>query len=324
MTHTEESILNFPKQFGFNPRIENESQLQAKKKYLVAGMGGSHLAADLVQVVYPKCDIAVHSDYGLPEMPDIEERLVVAFSYSGNTEEVLGAYEEARQRGLALATISIGGELLKRARKDMMPYVVLPDTGIQPRAALGFSVLGLLKLMGWERELKELSMLASVLHPEALRQIGTSIAGTLAGKVPVVYASRANAPVAYNWKIKFNESAKIPAFYNLFPELNHNEMNGFDAIPATQELSRVFHFIFLRDEHDDPRILKRMNVLQSLYKERGLAVMVVSMEGATAWQRIFNSLLTADWAAYYLALHYGAEPEAVPMVEEFKKRIREE
>jgi len=323
MTHTEEFILNFPKQFAFNPRIENESQLQAKKKYLVVGMGGSHLAADLVRIVYPESDIAVHSDYGLPEMPDIEERLVVAFSYSGNTEEVLGAYEEARKRGLALAAIAIAGELLKRSRQDAVPHVVLPDMGIQPRAALGFSILGLVKLMGWERELKELSTLASALHPEALREIGKSMADGLVGRVPVVYASRRNGPVAYIWKIKFNESAKIPAFCNVFPELNHNEINGFDTIPATQELSRLFHFIFLRDEHDDPRILKRMDVLQALYKDRGLGVTVIPMEGATAWGRIFNSLLTADWAAYYLALHYGTEPEAVPLVEELKKRMRE-
>ena len=137
----------------------------------------------------------------------------------------------------------------------------------------------------------------------------------------LLYTSRHNAPLAYNWKIKFNESAKIPAFYNVFPELNHNEMDGFDVVPSTENLAQAFHIIILKDDNDNPRILKRMEVLQRLYGDRGLAVSVVQLTGSSVWGRAFNSLILAEWAAYYVSQYYGTEPEQVPMVEEFKKMI---
>ena len=126
---------------------------------------------------------------------------------------------------------------------------------------------------------------------------------------------------AYNWKIKFNESAKIPSFLNVFPELNHNEMTGFDVIGATKELSGKLVILLLKDANDHPRIQKRMEVLLRLYKERGIQVEVKEFVGENLQERIFSSLVLADWTAWYTAKEYGTEPEEVPMIEEFKKRI---
>ena len=122
--------------------------------------------------------------------------------------------------------------------------------------------------------------------------------------------------------MKFNEDTKIPAFYNIFPELNHNEMNGFDVVPATKNLSDKFHFIFLRDKNDHPQISKRMKILEKLYQKRKLAVTVLELKGKNIWEKIFSNLILADFTAFYLAKSYDIAPEPVPMVEEFKKLIK--
>jgi glucose/mannose-6-phosphate isomerase len=319
----EEAIKQFNTQFAYEPEIENVSGLKRTGKFIVCGMGGSHLAADLLKVYDPYIDLLIHRDYGLPRVPEyfLEGSLLILSSYSGNTEEVIDAFHKGLERNLNLAALSTGGQLIKLAKGRDIPYVSLPEKGIQPRSALGYSMKGLLKIMGEEKALAELSMLANTIDPSALREEGEAVARALKGMIPVIYASTLNLPIAYNWKIKMNETGKIPAFYNVFPELNHNEMTGFDVKDASRELSERVAFIFLRDESDDPRIIKRMESLEGLYKDRGLPVQVLEMSGGSVFEKIFSSLLLADWVAYYTARQYGLEAEQVPMVEEFKRLI---
>src|SRR3989338_907812 len=160
-----------------------------------------------------------------------------------------------------------------------------------------------------------------MLHPEKLEAAGKALGQKLVGSVPVVYASTRHFALANNWKIKVNENTKVPIFANVFPELNHNEMNGFDPQAGTRSLSRSFHFVFLRDDEDDPRIVRRMEVLEQLYRERELPVESIALTGASRLEKIFSSLLTADWVSLALAEAYGVNPEPVPLVEEFKKLI---
>lgn len=318
-----EAIKNFSKQFEWEPRVENTDKFKTFKRFIVAGMGGSHLSADLLKIWKPELDLIIHSDYGLPPMAEGElgESMVIASSYSGNTEEVIDAYKTAREKSLALAAVSVGGKLLEMAQEDGVPYVRMPDTGIQPRSALGFSTRALLKLIGDEEGLQETASLAKTLDPLAYEKMGQDLAEKLRGRAPIIYTSSRNAAMGYNWKIKFNETAKIPAFANVFPELNHNEMTGFDLIPETRPLSEKFFFIFLKDRSDPPKIQKRMEVTDVLLSNRGLPVEVVEMRGNNIFHKMFCSLLLADWAAYYTAEFYGSDPQKVPMVEEFKRLI---
>lgn len=319
----EKAIAQFATQFSFAPEVENGDTLGSLEKFLVVGMGGSHLSAGLLQRIRPELDIIVHKNYGLPETHDADpqERLIIASSYSGNTEEVLSAYDMARERGLPLAAVATGGKLLEKAVADGTPHVVLPDTGIQPRSALGFSFRGLLKLMRQAELLEESAQLQETLDPSGLEEEGKALAKRLKDTVPVVYASTQNEPIAYNWKIKFNETGKIPAFYNVFPELNHNEMTGFDVAETSRHLSKRFAFIVLHDDDDHPRVQKRMEVLKKLFTDRGFPVETHPLAGTSVMEKIFSSLLLADWAAYYTADQYGLEAEQVPMVEEFKQRV---
>lgn len=326
-----QAILDFLKQFLWEPKIENEERLPKVRHFIVAGMGGSALAADLLRLWDPKLDVITHRNYGLPANLQTKlargesDVLIIASSYSGNTEETLDVYLTAKQNGFPLAAVTTGGKLLDLAKKDGLPYIQLPDTGIQPRSALGFSLKALVKIMGEEAKLKELSGFGESfknLGAEYFEEPGKKLAEQLRGYVPLIYSSERNFPVVYNWKIKFNETGKIPAFCNFFPELNHNEMTGFDYTLESGGLSEKFFFIFLKDDDDHPRVVKRMEVLGDLLTGRGFQVKILKLEGVNILHKIFSSLLLADWASYYTALQYGADPERVPMVEEFKKLIR--
>lgn len=317
-----DAIVEFAKQFYYAPEVERPS----RKKYqhfIVAGMGGSHLSADVLKGYDPTLSVSVHREYGIPFIAPEKRKhtLLIASSYSGNTEETIDAFHEAGRQGVDRAALSVGGTLMKLARKEKVPYIQMPDTGIQPRSALGFSMKALVALMGLDSVADDLSRLAKTLKPLALEQKGKDLAKRLKGAVPLVYASSANESLAYNWKIKFNETGKIPAFSNVLPELNHNEMTGFDIRPQTEKLSKRFHVLFLRDAADHPRIIRRMDIVKRLYVQRGLHCENITLSGATRLQRMFLSLLLADWAAYYTATRYGLESEQVPMVEEFKKMI---
>lgn len=318
-----DAIRAFPKQFSFQPEIIGSFNPSSFRNFFVIGMGGSHLAADIVGRLKPEVSLQVYSDYGLPKVVDTEpgETAIILSSYSGNTEEVLEAAEQLVVKGLSAIAIAVGGRLLDFAREHKIPYIQLPNTGIQPRSALGFSLLALCKVIGAEDVIRECSNLVSTLSVDNLEVEGKKLAQRLSGLVPVMYASRQNQSVAYNWKIKFNETGKIPAFYNVMPELNHNEMNGFDVVDATRNLSRIFYFIFLRDSSDHPHIQKRFDVLKKLYLDRGLTVEEISFVGSSTAEKIFSSLILADWIAVAIAEQYGLESEQVPMVEEFKKLI---
>lgn len=315
-----DAIRDFPKQFAFDPVIANTSKLKKCRHAVLIGMGGSHLAADLALIAKTELPLAVWSDYGLPPR-DLKGSLIIASSYSGNTEETIDGLRIAMKKKLPVACIAVGGKLLDIAKKKKLPYIEIPNTGIQPRSALGFSLRALLALLGDARGLVETKRLAMTLKPDVMVPQGKTLAGMLKDRVPVIYASRANEAIAYNWKIKFNETGKIPAFYNVLPELNHNEMTGFDVTPRSRHLSEKFFFIFLRDRSDHPRVQKRMTVLEGLYRDRGLEMVVLDLVGKTRFEKIFSSLLLADWTAVAVADRYGLESEQVPMVEEFKKLI---
>lgn len=319
-----EAITKQHAQLALEPEIEFVDRLQIYEKFVVSGMGGSHLAADILKSWNPMIDIIIHSDYGLPPLkPErTSHRLFIASSYSGNTEEVLDGFETALSGQMPVCAISTGGKLLDRAEQEKIPYIRMPDMGIQPRSALGFNLKALLKIMSVVDAPSELKVLADNLLPSSFEHAGKKLAKRVLGRVPLIYTSARNRAIAYNWKIKCNETGKIPAFMNMFPELNHNEMTGFDTRESTQALSVNFYTLMLRDDEDDPRIQKRMEILERLYTKRGIPTETIAIKGAGRFEKIFSSLYLADWFAYYTAQEYGSDPNNVPMVEEFKKLMK--
>jgi glucose/mannose-6-phosphate isomerase len=317
----EEAILNFTKQFEYEAEIINKNRLnRSYKHYIVCGMGGSHLATGILKMRKPGIELYTHRDYGLPpyDKKFLKNSLLIASSYSGNTEEVIDFLNKSLEAKFNVAVISTGGQLIEIAENKKLPYIKIPDTGIQPRSAIGFSLKSLCKLMNQTECLTELKNNISSLDVNSLKSEGQSIAESIRGKIPVIYSSTSNLPIAYNWKIKFNETGKYPAFYNLFPELNHNEMQGYQD----ESFKDKIHFIFLKDLKDHPSIKKRMDITEKILEQKGFSVVSLFLEGEDVFTKIFKSLIIADWATLKTAENRKLDPQEVPMVEDLKKQLK--
>lgn len=319
-----EVIENFHQQFNYQPKIENVFNLkQSFSKFIIAGMGGSNLITDLLRIRDPYIDIVSHRNYGLPKISKekIREFFLIANSYSGNTEETVDFLLEGLSRKLPIGVIASGGKLIDLAKKYSLPYIKMPSIDIQPRFALGFNIKAVVKFLGREDLMKELTDLVNLLKPSETELTGKMLAEKLKGFVPVIYSSIENIAIAYIWKVKLNETGKVPAFYNTFPELNHNEMVSFDIKNGNRELIKNFYLILLKDPDDHPRIKKRMDIFEKLFSDSGLPLETIELNGLSFFHKIFNAIILADWVSYYLAIQYRLEPEKTPIIEDFKKLI---
>ncbi|BCX15190.1 MAG: bifunctional phosphoglucose/phosphomannose isomerase [Candidatus Parcubacteria bacterium] len=320
------TLKNFKNHLKYKPVIQNYNNFSYHPKFLIIGMGGSHLAGDLLKIYNPSLDLFIRQNYNLPplNLQSLKKYLIIFISYSGNTEEVISACEESIKKQLKnQVVISKGGKLLEIAKKYKIPYIQLPDIDTQPRFATVVMIKALLKVMKQNKALKELEDLANYFNPLDLREKGKIFAQKLFGYIPIIYASENNFALAYNWKIKFNETSKIPAFCNFFPELNHNEMSGFD-FKTSNNCFKKFYFLFLFDDSDDERIKKRMLVLEKILQEKNFVLeKIILKQYQNIFYKIFDNLIFGDWVTYYLAQLYKVDPENVVLIERFKKLIKE-
>jgi len=145
---------------------------------------------------------------------------------------------------------------------------------------------------------------------------GKALAGKITGKTPVVWSSQRFKELARVWTIKFNEHAKNPAFWNFFPELNHNSMVGYT------HLGDRYFAIMLRDNDDEEENLQRYEITADILKGYKMESVILDLEGKNMFAKMFNSIYTADFAAYYLAEKNEIDPTPVAMVEDFKTRLK--
>jgi glucose/mannose-6-phosphate isomerase len=242
-------------------------------------------------------------------------------SYSGNTEETLSSLEELRAKSISFIGLSSGGKVEQLCHDYGMPHVKLPIpfSNYQPRMGTGYFFGAMLQLITNHglipdqstEIIREANLLRDKMADYENR--GKELAKILNGKTPVIYSSAKYKPVAMVWKIKINENAKTPAFWNFFPELNHNEMVGYTNPQGK------FILIMLKDPEDDPRNLRRYEATASLLSGKGIEFKIIEMEGTSLFSKMFLSIALADWTSYYLALEYNQDPTPVEMVEELKK-----
>ena len=326
-------ILEAVEQIKYEYTIENLPQLQVQKfdNIIINGMGGSALPAELLSetlnqytsdgVVLP---VYIHRDYGKSRYIT-DSSIMFAISYSGNTEETISAYENAVAEGRVIIAMAAGGALIQRAQELKQPYIVIPNPSpdFQPRYATLYILKALIevliqfRVLSAEAREKVVNLLSQVNPPDFEAQ-GEVLAELIKGKTPVIYATCDYKLSAHLWKIKINENAKTPCFWNYVPELNHNEMVGFTNPQAK------FQFILLQNEVETSRNIKRFEKLQQLFESRGLAVSkIVVPDFGNKLANVVAMTLIGDWTAYYLALAYGIDPTPVDMVEEFKLLLKD-
>ncbi|MBW2995424.1 bifunctional phosphoglucose/phosphomannose isomerase, partial [Candidatus Woesearchaeota archaeon] len=229
-------------------------------KLVIAGMGGSAIAGDLLNCFVSEIPILVNRDYKLPDYVS-NECLVIVNSYSGNTEETLTAYEDAIKKNAQILVMASGGELMKRAKENNHPFIEL-HKGMQPRASLMYSFMPMVKIMLNSGIIKNVDYQVEetfqLLKDDSIRKQAEQLAEQTNDKIPLIYAPDSMYAVAMRWKTQVNENAKAHAFYNMFSEMNHNEIVGYTSNP------KKYFAIFLRNEDDHPRIQKRFEICKEL------------------------------------------------------------
>jgi len=316
-----QDITKFQSQFAAG--IELTKDIKFKKKFnrvLVCGMGGSSLYVDLINDLLESVDEKVRLDvnrgYDLPSWVD-NDTLVVLSSYSGNTEETISCYHQAKKLDSNRIVFASGGALLELATVNKEVYYQIPS-GLQPRLSTGYYISGLVNILAKHGFLQNSTLLVQnikTLQIDVDKEYAKNLAKQLVGFVPIIYATDNIGSIARVSKIKFNENSKIQAFYNVFPEFNHNEMVGF-----TRVLMKAY-FIIFQSKFTHKRNNRRVEVFTKLMEDKGLDVEIVVPNGENITEEIFNLYALVDYVTYYLAEEYNIDPEPVKMVEDFKKEL---
>jgi glucose/mannose-6-phosphate isomerase len=332
-------IFDFPEQMTDALSLAQKWQVSSKdiadfRNIVVVGMGGSAIGGDLVRSYLAgrlMVPFTVCRNYQLPEYVD-DETLVIASSYSGNTEETLAAVDDALGRKAMIVAMTTGGMLAEVARVNSLPCLSLPS-GLQPRAALGYSfvpVLVLMEKLGLIKDgVKEITSTIEWLKHErelhiedlpASDNAGKQMAALIHGKIPIIYCGPTlTDTVGVRWKGQLSENGKTLAFVNQYPEFNHNELVGWsDLVKA-----HASHFVViqLRDADDHPRIQRRMTIVKGLIEKQGVKVIEIESTGKTALQRMFSLIQYGDFVSYYLAILNGVDPTPVDAIEKLKKAL---
>jgi len=304
------------------------------KNVVVVGMGGSAIGGDIArsflasELVVP---FQVCRNYTLPEFVD-DETLVIAASYSGNTEETLAAVDDALERSAMIVALTTGGLLAEVAQLNEIPMLKLPG-GLQPRAALGFSFVPLmvfLQKVGLAKNVEE-RIREAIAHMEATRIRMTEdtpamsnpakqLAQLIHGKIPIIYAGPTLSDVVGSrWKAQICENSKCIAFANVYPEFNHNELVGWSEL--SDEQKEQFIVINLRSEDDHEKVSARMDVVKRLIEDQDVMVLDLYASGESELARMFNLIQMGDFVSYYLAIMSGIDPTPVEVIENLKKEL---
>jgi glucose/mannose-6-phosphate isomerase len=299
---------------------------------VIVGMGGSAIGGDIARRLASaesKVPVWVHRDYGLPAFVD-ESTLVIASSYSGNTEETLSAFTESLKTGAKKLVITSGGKLKRLAESEGIPVFVI-DYQAPPRAAFPSNfvpLLGIFQKLGLlEDKSADLQEALDILNKLSKDFIETrplasnpakQLAAKLWGHVAVVYGAEILSEVARRWKTQFNENSKAWAFFESFPELNHNAVAGYEFPPEAKE--RLF-VILLYSASLRPRSLLRYEATAKLLAKAGIAHEFAEAGGESALTQVMSLVLLGDYSSFYLAMLNRVDPTHIDAIDFIKQYL---
>ncbi len=307
---------------------------------VVCGMGGSAIGAELARDLAGagnRFPIHVERGYLLPRFAD-SSTTVICVSYSGNTEEIIALFREALNRNCGVGVITSGGILEREAAESGVDTVKVRG-GLPPRAAIGSLLAPLLRFIsGWgmiRMDEKDFSSLLETVEaalknvaPDFINNPAMKISEKLFDRIPLIYSggSLLNG-AAYRWKCQFNENSKVMAFSNIFPELGHNEIMGWDC---PEDIRKKMTVIMLNDRDDHPRVKKRMAITASMLEDIGVEIIKIESGSwfpggaATRAQRLLSTVVLGDMSSVYLALRRGIDPAPIQRIELVKDKLRTE
>lgn len=321
-------------QADFEAELHNStSEKHDIKNVVILGMGGSALAPIVIKDWLGqelKLPLEVVRSYNIPGFVN-ENTLVIASSYSGNTEETLTALHQAKETGAKITIIAAGGELIDYANENNTPHVVLPS-GVQPRMALIYSLRANIRILAhygvvdykyfdeiaetkdWLKDQTSAWSRETDMKNNYAKQLALSAVG----KSGVFYGGDKTAAIAYKWKISWNENAKNTAFYNQYPEFNHNEFMGWTSHPV----EKPFAIFDLISSFEHPQVIKRFKVSDKLLSGRRPKARTIELQGDTLLKQLLWAAILADFASIYLAILNNVDPTPVKLIEKLKQELK--
>lgn len=289
----------------------------------IIGLGGSAFGGEVAKnFIEADCPVPfdIVRDYKIPGYVS-KNTLLIASSYSGNTEETLAALDAAIPRGPKVVCVTSGGKILDIARQHGFDHIVLPG-GYPPRTAAGFSIIqqlfvlkGMNLIKDFAKPLQEAIDVVTKFdgHDEA-----RLLAEQMVKKIPVIYSSPAFESISIRWRQQIEENSKQIAFHHVIPEMNHNELVGWKN---PKELLEDTVVVMLRSKLDHPRNAIRMDICRDLLTDYSDAVIEVKAEGKSHLAQLFFLLHLGDWVSYYLAILNNEEPMPVKVIDFLKNEL---
>ncbi|MEM5871434.1 MAG: bifunctional phosphoglucose/phosphomannose isomerase [Candidatus Aenigmatarchaeota archaeon] len=322
-------LEKFPEQCEDAIKIGCEFKIKIKKpkRVFICGMGGSGIVGDIVKDIFINKEIHVVKDYFLPEYAN-ENDLVFCVSYSGDTEETLSVFKDALKKKCKTICISSGGQLEIECGKHHIDFIKIPQ-GLKPRFALGYLLFPIISVLEKMRfvEKQNLDLIVKNLK-ETREEIKPSIpsnnnpakriAMKLIDTIPIIQGFGVYKSIAYRAKTQFNENAKIPSFSEVYPELNHNSLLGWQD----GSLGKNFSLVIIRDSSESEKIMKRIDFTKDILKKNVRNVIEVYSAFPNQLSRVFSNMYVLDFVSVYLAFLRGKDPGEDSLLSELKTILK--
>lgn len=298
---------------------------------IISGLGGSAISADLIKNYLgheSEIPIIVNRNYDLPRFAG-KNTLFIASSYSGNTEETISALNQAVKLGCKIICITTGGEVESIAKKNNLNYVKV-QSGFQPRYSLGLSFFSLLKVFQQLNLITDQSEIVEKIT-DLWRQKGNeyskdenfaySFAECLLGFIPVIYSvADSTSAVGYRLKCQFNENSKLHAFHNEIPEMNHNEIIGWESFQEKTFHTKIINII---DQSYHPQIQRRFEILKDIFSKCRVEILTLTSSQVSYKVRLLDLIYLGDWISYYTGVLRGYDPSEIDNIYLLKDKLKQ-
>ncbi len=330
------AIYDFPNQLAEAMAIGNDFSpnniISEIRNIVVCGMGGSAIGGDVCRALLSSeltVPLVVSRNYTLPNWVN-KHTLVICSSYSGNTEETLSACADAKAKGAQMCGISTGGTITEKLEAHGRDVIIIPS-GLQPRAALAFSLVPMLYLLRAQGLIgdsifDEITNTIELLQAERERYAqedmsnsAYALANDIYKTLPIIYGtSDSTAIAALRWKGQFCENADMLAYNNELPEMNHNEIVGWEN---NAELFKHISVLWLTDSSDHERVQLRQDITKRIINVKNIKQHIISVSGSSANVRLLHLIHFGDWVSYWCAILHGTDPSPVAPIEELKTEL---
>ena len=319
-------VAEFPAQMQEALDIATTFNLETTPDFqnvVICGLGGSGIGATILsQLIGSEGDkpIIVSKDYTIPAFVN-KLSVVIACSYSGNTEETLEALDASMESGAQIMCITSGGKLLEMAKENAWPHIQIPG-GYPPRSAFGFSSVQLFKLAeclglvssNWKKEMT-LAMELIQRDQEAISKNAEVLAEQLVGKLPVIYSSNWLEGVGTRWRQQINENAKMLCWHHYYPEMNHNELVGW------RNNDEKLAVLMLKSNLDHSRVAKRMELSETIYRKYTPNAHLIEAKGSTPIEQAIYLIHFGDWMSVHLADFRESDSTEVKVIDWLKGEL---